>query len=73
MSILKELQQYAPRGSLQWMFMEDGFNVWAEAQLGDDGSPVRVHTKIPIDAGDMRFALDLGKVIRNLISKTRDR
>ena len=70
MSIMKDLRRYAPRGMLKWDFLENGLNVWAEAQLGD-GQPVRAHKAIPIDAGDMRFGLDMIKVVKDLIAKMR--
>lgn len=72
-SIMKDLGQYAPRGMLQWAFLENGLNVWAEAQLGDDGEPIKVHKVIPIDAGNMRFGIDMMNVIKDLIAKTRKR
>lgn len=70
MSIMKDLGRYAPHGMLRWAFLDTGFNVWAEAQLGE-GEPVKAHKVIPIDAGDMRFGMDMIKVIKDLIAKTR--
>jgi hypothetical protein len=71
MNIIEGLHQHAPRGMLQWAFLENGLNIWAEAHLGDDSEPIKTHGVLPLKTSDWKFAAGLGSIIKELIARAR--